>query len=1396
MMREYAQATWIMIAILNIWLLGTIETMFYYLVANIMLYVYMTFRDDEGNATNHNHNYTPKRRRGILWNIQSYINKVLRPNKPIHVATKSNRTRWKRRKRIAPTNRFNRMTTMLLSLAATMNDGYDLNKTVNVTRFDTDSFPIGIDNRCSGCISPVAEDFEGPLRECNRSIKGFRGTTTSNVMMGTLVWRWLDDEGKKFKFTIPNSYYVPEADGRLLSPQHFAKAMKDAKGTGETTLRDTITLFWSNRKYKLTVPISKHDNVGTFYSAPGYSRYDAYCNQAKITDDEVPTDLYCQPAMVSDDEGGDDESSAKEERSMDASTVEGIKQVPEEFIITSTKSKDQAPTVVADEEDIQPTNKVAELLKHHQAFGHVSFEKLRIMAKKGIIPRNLADCPNPTCSSCQYAKATKKPWRGKPRKRSGNTKLVTKPGQCVSVDQMVSPTPGLIAQMIGFLTKKRYSYATVYVDQYSKLGYVHLQKTSSVEETLEGKKAFEAYCKEQSIQVQAYHADNGIFKAKGWVQDCQVKGQALTFAGVNAHHQNGLAERRIRSLQELTRSMLIHATKRWPKVVNAALWPYALRMANDVYNNTPNLQDDKKRSPMNVFSNNEEVRINPKHYKPFGCPVYVLDNELQKGNIHHKWKQRSRVGVYLGRSPRHGRNVALVLSLETGHVSPQFHVVFDPSFHTVKQESFESWWQQKAGFTLGSNRKRSPITPTVSIRNKRARVTTTTNSNVPNEGPEMERQQQLQQPVQPVAPPQQEVMEPVQEQPPPVPAQEVQPEVPQQAQEPIQETVNPDVNPEGVTFTRSGRVSRPAPRLIQGMAAEITAANPEGDDDIPGEIFACQALYPDVDIPDNILAMKASADPDTMYMHQAMKEKDRAEFLKAMWKEWEDQIGNGNFTIIHRSKLPEGATLLPAVWQMKRKRDIRTRKVKKYKARLNIDGSRMQKGKHYDNTYAPVASWNSIRMLLAMVVRHNWHTKQLDYVLAFPQAPVEREIYMKFPAGIELDGYDKNDYCLQLHRNVYGQKQSGKVWNDFLTNVLVNKVGFRQSKVDECVFYKGSVMYVLYTDDSIIAGPDEKELYKVIEEIKRAKLNITIEGDLQDFLGVNIDRRKDGTIKLSQPHLIKQILKDLRLDDDKVKAKNVPAPSSKLLSRHSRSPDFDNSFDYRSVIGKLNYLEKGSRPDIAYITHQCARFAACPKKEHGEAVRWLGKYLKGTKDKGMIITAKPEKGLEVYVDADFAGNWDSKEYLDPDTARSRHGYLIFYEGCPILHKSQLQGEIALSSTESEYNGLSYALRDAIPLMELLKEMKRYGFPVTGSKAKVHCKVFEDNIGALEMAKTHKFRPRTKHLNVKLHHFRSYVDKTKEITIHKIDTKVQPADMMTKPNNYDDLRRHRRFAMGW
>jgi len=213
--------------------------------------------------------------------------------------------------------------------------------------------------------------------------------------------------------------------------------------------------------------------------------------------------------------------------------------------------------------------------------------------------------------------------------------------------------------------------------------------------------------------------------------------------------------------------------------------------------------------------------------------------------------------------------------------------------------------------------------------------------------------------------------------------------------------------------------------------------------------------------------------------------------------------------------------------------------------------------------------------------------------------------------------------------------------------------------------------------------------------------------------------------------------------------------------------------------------------------HQCARFSSCPKKEHGEAIKWLGRYLKGTRNKGTILRPDKSRQLEVFVDADFAGNWDPSEYEDCDTARSRHGYYITFAGCPILWKSQLQTEVALSSTESKYTGLSYALREAIPIMGPFQEMMDRKVPIGSSRAKVHCKVFEDNTGALEIARVHKFRPRTKHLNCRLHHFRSYVGEGPgKISIHKIHTLEQPADMLTKPLNEIGLFKFRLMMLGW
>ena len=201
--------------------------------------------------------------------------------------------------------------------------------------------------------------------------------------------------------------------------------------------------------------------------------------------------------------------------------------------------------------------------------------------------------------------------------------------------------------------------------------------------------------------------------------------------------------------------------------------------------------------------------------------------------------------------------------------------------------------------------------------------------------------------------------------------------------------------------------------------------------------------------------------------------------------------------------------------------------------------------------------------------------------------------------------------------------------------------------------------------------------------------------------------------------------------------------------------------------------------------------------EHAKAVKLIGRYLRGTHNKGIYLRPTDDSFV-VWADADFSGNWkqdDDETTNNADTARSRSGYIVSYLGCPVLWKSQLQTEIALSSTESEYISLSQSLCKAIPLMELVKEMKVLGYNVGQTIPAVHCTLFKDNAGALCLAKAPAMRPRTKHINVKYHHFRAAVA-AGEVTVQDISTDDQVADMLTKANPVSVFTKHRQRLMGW
>ncbi len=222
---------------------------------------------------------------------------------------------------------------------------------------------------------------------------------------------------------------------------------------------------------------------------------------------------------------------------------------------------------------------------------------------------------------------------------------------------------------------------------------------------MEGKIAFKRFCQEHGITVQHYHADNRIFTSNTWRQSCLQQGQGLTFARVAAHHQNGIAKRWIQELQEMAHTMLIHAHHRWPNASTLNLWPYALRMANDAINVMPNLKFKDAQMPIESFTRTK-LASNSKHWHSFGCAAYILVQDLQMDTaIHHKWKLHSQVGMYLGHSPQHARDVSLMLNLETGLVSPQFHIKLDSNFQTLRKKGAHlptSTWQIKCGFVQQS----------------------------------------------------------------------------------------------------------------------------------------------------------------------------------------------------------------------------------------------------------------------------------------------------------------------------------------------------------------------------------------------------------------------------------------------------------------------------------------------------------------------------------------------------------------------------------------------------------------------------------------------------------------------------------------------------------------------
>jgi hypothetical protein len=267
------------------------------------------------------------------------------------------------------------------------------------------------------------------------------------------------------------------------------------------------------------------------------------------------------------------------------------------------------------------------------------------------------------------------------------------------VDQIQSNIPGIFSQMKGTPTRNLYTVITIFVDSRSDVTYIHPQQTSSSIDTLIAKHTFERWSASYERKIKHYHSDNGRFVDNEWTNDCNKQQQTVSMCGFNAHHQNGIVERSIRQLQDMSRTALLHASTMWPDAINTYLWPYAMRNACDDINKVAH--HDKEKSPIEQFSG-VNVRLDIHNNHVFGCPVFVLNSSLQQGHKISKWDAGANLGIYLGQSLIHASSVALVLSLRTGITLPSFHNTFDDKFEIVtnpfQKYIPKSEWQIICGF--------------------------------------------------------------------------------------------------------------------------------------------------------------------------------------------------------------------------------------------------------------------------------------------------------------------------------------------------------------------------------------------------------------------------------------------------------------------------------------------------------------------------------------------------------------------------------------------------------------------------------------------------------------------------------------------------------------------------
>ncbi|GKA75671.1 retrovirus-related pol polyprotein from transposon TNT 1-94 [Tanacetum coccineum] len=411
--------------------------------------------------------------------------------------------------------------------------------------------------------------------------------------------------------------------------------------------------------------------------------------------------------------------------------------------------------------------------------------------------------------------------------------------------------------------------------------------------------------------------------------------------------------------------------------------------------------------------------------------------------------------------------------------------------------------------------------------------------------------------------------------------------------------------------------------------------------------------------------------------------------------------------------------------------------VLKNKARLVAKGYRQEAGIDFEESFAPVARLEAIRLFIANAASQNMTIFQMDVKTAFLNGELNEVVYVSQPEGF-VDP-DQPTHVYRLKKALYGLKQAPRAWYDKLSRFLMS-TGFSKGVVDPTLFTRKTGKHILlvqiYVDDIIFASTNPKSCETFAKEMS-STFKMSMMGQMSFFLGLQVSQNPKG-IFINQSKYALEILKKYGLNS----SASVDTPMvDKMKLDEDRQGKLVDPTRFRVMVGSLMHLS-ASRPDIVFVVCMCARYQAKPTEKHLHAIKRIFRYLKGSIHMGLWYLKDSGFALRDFADADYAGC--------QDTRRSTSGFSQFLRDKLVSWSLKKQKSTAISTTEGEYIVFSGCCAQILLLRSQLSD---YGF-------------------------TFNKIPLSKHIDIR-HHFIKEQMENRVIEVYFVETKYQLADIFTK-----------------